>query len=167
MKSRRRWPARVTLGYIAILACSFAAAMIAGWSSLAEGMEGSAYDSMFRVQPSPARKPTSVVLAIDERTLSQTGGMRNFRGTLAEVLRRLRQDEPAVVAIDSVLADAVDPQTDGALEKSLADTPNLVLGADVVPGLGHWEDPLPVFARHAKRIGHVHASPDPVSRKLP
>ena len=66
MKSRRQWPGRVTLGYIAILSASFAVAMIAGWTSLAEGMEGSAYDWLFSVQPPAPVNATSVVLAFDD-----------------------------------------------------------------------------------------------------
>jgi signal transduction histidine kinase len=141
--------------------------MIAGWSSLAEGMEGSAYDWMFRLQPPAPVHPTSVVLAIDERTLAETGGMRNFRRTLTETLRQLQKDKPAMVAIDAVLSDAVDPATDAELEQALAAVPNLILGSDVVPGTNGWEDPLPAFRQHAKAVGHVHAAPDPVSRKLP
>src|SRR5215207_10100238 len=109
MKSRRQWPGRVTLGYIAILSASFAVAMVAGWSSLAEGMEGSAYDWMFRVQPPPPVHASSVVLAFDEEALSRTGGMRNLRRTLADTLKRIANQQPSVVAIDIVLSDKGDP----------------------------------------------------------
>src|SRR3954453_8159859 len=144
MRSRRQWPGRVTLGYIGVLSAAFILAMIAGWSSLAEGMEGSAYDWMFRLQPPAPVHATSIVLAFDERTMGQTGGMRNFRQTLTETLRRLQKDRPAVVAIDAVLSDAVDPLTDAALEQALANTPNVILGSDVA-GANRWEDPQPVF----------------------
>lgn len=141
--------------------------MIAGWSSLADGMEGSAYDWMFRLQSPAPVNASSLVLAVDERTLSETGGMRNLRATLTDTLRRLHKDEPLVVAIDAVLADAIDTNTDAALERALADTHNLILGSDIIPGADRWEDPLPAFLQHAKAVGHVHAAPDPVSRKLP
>lgn len=167
MRSRKQWPGRVTLGYIAVLSGAFVIAMIAGWSSLAEGMEGSAYDWMFRLQPPPRAEATSIVIAIDERTLVETGGMRNFRRTLTATLHKLNAGQPSVVAIDAVLADTVDEETDAALEQELAATPNLVLGSDVIPGVDRWEDPLPRFRSHAKAVGHVHAAPDPVSRKLP
>ena len=54
MKSRKQWPGRVTLGYISILTAAFSLAMMAGLSTLAEGMEGSAYDWMFRCSLQPA-----------------------------------------------------------------------------------------------------------------
>jgi signal transduction histidine kinase len=167
MKSRKPWPGRVTLGYISILTAAFLVAMIAGLSTLAEGMEGSAYDWMFRVQPPASAQATSVVLAFDERTLNATGGMRNTRRTLADTLLRLRENKPAVVAIDIALPDAGDPADDAALARALAATPNLILGSDVLPGGEKWEDPLPLFRQYAKVIGHVHAAPDPVNRKLP
>ena len=99
-------------------------------------------------------------------TLAETGGMRNFRRTLAETLGRLQDDKPAVVAIDTVLSDASDPRDDAALEQALAAIPNLILAATLSRD-ERWEDPLPAFRRHAKAVGHVHAAPDPVSRKLP
>ncbi len=169
MKSRRQWPGRVTIGYIAVLSAAFLVAMIAGWSSLAEGMEGSAYDWMFRVNAPATIEPSSVIVAFDEKTLNQTGGMRNLRRTLADVLTRIRQEKPAVVAIDVGLYDAADPSDpdDAALEKALAETPNLILASDILPGEDRWEDPSPRFGKHAKAVGHVHAAPDPVSRKLP
>jgi signal transduction histidine kinase len=167
MKSRRQWPGRVTLGYIAVLATAFILAMIAGWSSLADGMEGSAYDWMFRLQSPAPVNASSVVLAIDERTLSETGGIRNLRATLAATMRQLKKAGPSVVAIDAILADAIDAGTDTELERALADTPNVVLGSDIIPGANRWEDPLPKFRKHANAVGHVHAAPDPVSRKLP
>ncbi|HYI97860.1 MAG TPA: CHASE2 domain-containing protein [Bryobacteraceae bacterium] len=169
MKSRRQWPGRVTVGYIAVLSAAFLVAMIAGWSSLAEGMEGSAYDWMFRVNPPPKIEPSSVIVAFDERTLNRTGGMRNLRRTLADVLTRIRQERPAVVAIDVGLYDSANPSDpeDAALEKALAEMPNLVLASDILPGENRWEDPAPRFRKHASAVGHVHAAPDPVSRKLP
>jgi signal transduction histidine kinase len=167
MKSRKQWPARVTAGYISILAVAFSVAMIAGWSSLAAGMEGSAYDWMFGVQAPAAGPASSVVLGFDEHTLNRTGGMRSLRRTLAQTLERVARQKPAVVAIDIVLPDAGDPAEDLALGRALALTPNLVLASDILPGTPRWEDPLPQFRRHAKAVGHVHAAPDPVSRKLP
>lgn len=152
-----------------MLAVALLVALFAGWGSLAEGMEGSAYDWMFRAQPAHDTATSSVVLAFDERSLSLTGGMRNLRRTLADVLVRLSAEGPAVVAIDIGLSDAGDPSdpADAALAKALEGTPNLILGSDVTPGTGRWEDPQPAFLQHAKALGHVHAAPDPVSRKLP
>jgi signal transduction histidine kinase len=142
-------------------------AMLAGWSSLAESMEGSAYDWMFRLQPPEPAPATSVVLAFDEDALRQIGGMRNVRRTLAETLLRVQREKPAVVAIDIVLPDSGDPAETAALEKALASTPDLILGSGVLPGGKQWEDPDPAFRKQAEAIGHVHAAPDPVSRKLP
>jgi signal transduction histidine kinase len=168
MKSRKQWPGRVTAGYISILAAAFSVAMIAGWTSLAEGMEGSAYDWMFRAHaPASGASASSVVLAFDEQALNRTGGMRNVRSTLSNTLLRLGKQEPAVVAIDIVLPDRGDPTDDATLAAALAATPNLILASDILPGGQQWEDPLPEFRRHAKAVGHVHAAPDPVSRKLP
>ena len=167
MKSRRQWAGRITPGYVAILTASFLVAMAAGWTSLADGMDGSAYDWLFRVQPPPPLQASSVVLAFDEIALSRTGGMRNLRPTLAATLNRVAEQRPAVVAIDVVLADRGDSADDALLREAMAATPNLVLASDVVPGTNQWEEPGPEFRKYATAVGHVHAAPDPVSRKLP
>ena len=134
MKSRKQWPGRVTLGYIAVLATAFCLAMMAGWSSLADGMEGSAYDWMFRCSLR-AGEASSVVLAIDEHTLSETGGMRNLRAhtrrhAAAASRKRSRRCR------NRRYSGGCDRCEYGRRrsQKALADTPNLILGSDVIPG---------------------------------
>jgi signal transduction histidine kinase len=159
---------RITAGYVLILSASFAAAILAGWTSLAARMDGEAYDWMFRVQPPQASSPKSAVLAIDEATLKAHGGMRNVRSTLAGALDRLIVIQPPAIAIDVILSDDVrDPAQDAMLEHSLERSNNVILASELMPQTGVWEDPLPRFRRHSRAVGHIHAAPDPVSRVLP
>jgi signal transduction histidine kinase len=159
-------PGRVTLGYLCVLAGSFTAAMIAGWTPLANRIDGSAYDWMFQLQPPQPWAPTSVILAIDETTLAQTGGTRHLRRTLAEGLERLRAVQPKAVAVDVILSDEADPAEDAVLEAAFRQTPNLVLPSDLIPKSNRWEEPLPRFRQYAAAVGHVHADPDPICRSL-
>lgn len=142
-------------------------AMIAGWTSLAEGMDGSAYDWIFKVHRSTPANASSVVLAFDEAALGQTGGMRNIRRTLAATLKRIASEAPSVVAIDIILSDKGDPLEDEELRSALSRTRNLVLASDVIAGTQTWEEPEPSFKATAAAVGHVHAAPDPVCRRLP
>ncbi len=130
-------------------------------------MDGDAYDWLSRLHPADHAAPSVVVLALDEQTLVRTGDMRHIRATLADTLRRIGPAHPSAVAIDVILAGPNDPPEDDALEAALAATPNVVLGAEIIPGAGCWEEPLDRFAKHAAAVGHVHAEPDPVSRVLP
>jgi signal transduction histidine kinase len=155
---------RITAGYTLVLVASFLVALVAGWSSLASRMDGTAYDWMFRVQPPEATAARSAVVAIDEDALAEYGGMAHIRFTLARLLERLQT--PQVIAIDVILADESDRTQDRALENALADRRNVILATDLVPNQGRWEEPLQRFRRHAAAVGHIHAAPDPVSRVL-
>jgi signal transduction histidine kinase len=65
-----------------------------------------------------------------------------------------------------ILSDEADRSEDGALERAFARTPNLILASDLIPNTTRWEEPLPVFRKHAAAVGHVHADPDPICRAL-
>ena len=159
-------PSRVTLGYIGVLAGALLVAIVAGWTPLANRIDGSAYDWMFQLQPPPPWESDSVILAIDEDTLAHSGGMRRLRTELAAGLQRISTVHPKTVAIDLILSDESDTTEDAALEAAFRVTPNLVLGSDLIPNTTRWEEPLPRFRKYAAAVGHVHADPDPICRTL-
>src|SRR5205807_835653 len=112
----------------------------------------------------------SIILAIDEESLSTMGGNRGTRNALAEALERIRNASPKVVAVDVILAEADEESSDAALEAAFQHTPNLVLGADLLPNGKQWEDPIPRFRKWAVSVGQVYAdldSFDAVSRAIP
>jgi signal transduction histidine kinase len=164
---RSAGPRRTTAGYIVVLLAAFAVALIAGWSDLATRMDGEAYDWMYAMQGAGSEPPaTSVVLAFDERSLSQ-GGLAGLRPALIRTLRHVAAAGPAVVAIDVILADATDPGTDAELARVLRRLPKLVLASEVLPETEQWERPREQFLRPGVAVGHAHARPDPVSRVIP
>lgn len=158
---------RVTPGYVLVLAASLLIAVGAGWTALAARMDRDAYDWMLRNQTARERQPQSMVLAIDEQTLRDTGGMRNVRRTLAELLELLIPAGPIAIPIDILLSDTGDAAENAPLAAVLRRAPNVVLAADLLPDNKGWEEPLPSFREAAKAVGHVRAAPDPVSRVLP
>jgi signal transduction histidine kinase len=159
--SRRR-----AAGYLAVLGASFMLAMAAGW--LGTQIDNNAYDWMFRrVRPGTA-DPQSILLAIDEQSLTRLGGMRGLRGFIAEGLERVAASRPKAVAVDLIFADEGDPDQDAALEAALAKLPGLVLGCDMIDEGRRWEHPIPRFGQRAAAVGHVHAEPgDGVCRQVP
>ncbi|HET8547027.1 MAG TPA: CHASE2 domain-containing protein [Bryobacteraceae bacterium] len=158
-------PGFITWGYAGALAACVLAAVIVGWLAIATAIDGDIYDWLFRLQPSERARTQSVVLAIDEATLSRYGGVPQTRAIIADTLERIADAGPSVVAVDVILRDKT--AEDARLAAALARTPNVVLAADILPGTSTWEDPLPAFRAHAAAVGHVHAEPDPVSRVLP
>jgi signal transduction histidine kinase len=160
---------RQAAGYVALLAACLLVSLAAGWTTLGIQFDNDVYDFLFRLSPGPASLPRSVVLGIDERTLSRMGGIRGIRRIVASGLESLAALQPRVVVLDLILAEPGDPADDDLLEAAMRRTPNLVLATDLLRD-GDWEDPLPRFRRYAAATGHVHADPDPydnVMRRIP
>ena len=144
-----RFPFRLawnsTASYVGLLAASFGLALFISYI-FGPQINDYAYDSMFRAYrpPKPAH-PESVVLAIDELTLMDCGGIRGIRRPIARAFRLLAPVQPKAVAIDVILADR-NPAEDAALAEAFHATPNLVLSTELIDGGRIWEDPRPEFA---------------------
>jgi signal transduction histidine kinase len=169
MKSNLRWRGRGR-SYL-ILALLVLASAIAGlalsWTAFGSQIGQYAYDFLFRLEPPRPWQPSSIVLAIDEPTMTKYGGLIGMRAALADGLDRIAPAHPAVVAVDVILAEP--GQADDRLEAAFAHTPNLVLSCDMQPDGGRWEEPIPRFRKYAVAVGEVHADLDKydaVSRDL-
>ena len=147
---------------------SAAAGLGFSWTSFGEQFDKYAYDFLFRTEQPAPWQPSSIVLAIDERTLTKYNGLAGRRAALADGLERVEAARPAAVVVDIILAE---PQPDDEkLEAAFAKAPRLVLSADMPPDGSSWEDPIPRFRRYASAVGEVHAdldSQDAVSRDIP
>lgn len=155
----RRWKSTAT--YAGLLAAAFVAGVAASYKFGAQ-LDNFAYDQMFlRYQPR-AWNPESVILAIDEQTLADCGGLAGIRKPLAEGLRLAAAAHPKAVAVDLILADRKSGEEERKVDAELADafchTPNLVLSAELAQG--RFEDPLPQFRACSPAVGHVYASQD-------
>ena len=166
--ARLNW--KSTASYVALLAAAFVVAVVGSWMFGAQ-LDNYAYDYMFRLyQPQPWQ-PQSVLLAIDERTLSAIpGGIHAIRQPLAAALRLVAPASPKAVAVDVILAErSQDPAVDAALAQAFQATPNLVLSCELIDDGRQWEEPLAEFRRGAA-LGHVYADPDKndsVTRAIP
>ena len=161
---RRAWQGRAA--YIGLLAAAFVLGAVAKWHQF----DNYSYDFLFRQYPQRFSPSQSVILDIDEATLSAVGGMRHIRGPLAKALTLVAAARPKAVAVDVILTDRGDPTEDSELADALCRTPNLVLSSLLMDNPVRWEDPKPEFARCAAKIGHVHAEPDEndsITRSIP
>jgi len=152
------------------MAASVLLSLALSWSTaLGRQFDNFGYDFLFRlIQPEPWA-PASIVLSIDQPTLTKYGGNTGIRTAVADGLERIQAAHPAAVAVDVILADTSTPDVDLRLENALAMTPNLVLASYLLENQT-WNSPLPRFARHAFAIGQVQASfdhYDAVSREVP
>jgi signal transduction histidine kinase len=155
---RVRWNSTVT--YIALLAASFAVAVVIS-TNYGKRIDDWAYDSMFGVREYVPEHPQAMVLAIDELTLMDCGGIRGVRKPLARALDILANAHPKAVAVDVILADRSEPADDGALASALKRLPNVVLASELIDNDRMWEDPRAEFLTDKEtRLGHVSAAPD-------
>lgn len=156
--------------YWGLLSIALVLGFLGSLTPLADQTNKNVYDYFFRTYQPPPWTLSSVILAIDEKTLREFNGMRGVRGALAKGLQLIREAHPKAVAVDVILADTNggDQAEDDALEAAFAATPRLVLPCDLAgPYLSaQWEDPIPRFKRHAAAVGEVHAglADDAVSR---
>lgn len=161
-------PGKLDIPYVGLVAGAFALAVFLAAFAGAQ-IDNNAYDWMFRFyRPAPWQTET-ILLAVDEDSLTEFHGLRNIRTPLAEGLERIAAAKPRAMAVDLILADR-DDAADARLERAFALTPNLVLACQLKADGARWEEPLERFARHAAAVGHVHAEPDrldAVGRALP
>jgi signal transduction histidine kinase len=166
--ARLNW--KSTASYVALLAAAFVVAVVGSWMFGAQ-LDNYAYDYMFRLYRPTPWQPQSVLLAIDERSLSAIpGGIHGIRLPLAQALRLIAPASPKAVAVDVILAErSQDPAVDAALAQAFHATPNLVLSCELIDDGREWEEPLKEFRRGAA-LGHVYADPDKndsVTRAIP
>lgn len=177
MKLSVRWRSGTSLrfsGFIshlilaALVLISAAGALVLDWSAFGRQIDQYAYDFFFRLEQPPSWQPSSIILAIDNRTLTKYGGLLGMRAALADGLARIQPAHPVAVVVDIILPEGGD--ADDKLEAAFARTHNLVLSSDMQPDGTQWEEPIPRFRRYAAGVGEVHADLDKfdaVSRDLP
>jgi CHASE2 domain-containing sensor protein len=161
-----------TAGYVAGVTGCFAIAMVAAWTSPATRIDNQAYDWMLAHSAEERWTPQSVVVAIDEKTLTARGGIRNLRNILSETLDRIAGAQPRAVVSDVLLNDAGELVEDKRLAASLRATHNLILPCDVIRDAAgpRWESPLAEFRESATALGHVDLEvdrSDGVVRRVP
>jgi signal transduction histidine kinase len=149
-----------------MLAC-VGASIVFGWSKLASRLDGEAYDWMFTENRVPAANQKSIILAVNEQSLIAMGGTRNLRTHLADALLAVCSAKPLAVAVDLMLSSDDEPKVDEQLAKAFRACPSVILGTDIMRDTGTWEAPTARFRDAAAALGHVHADPDPVSRRIP
>ncbi len=156
-------PRRVPDGavYAAIGCFSAVAAILVSFTSLGIQFDNNVGDWLSRLHPLRAPARRAAVLAFDERTLMEFGGIRDLRRTLGRALERLADAQPAAVAVDITLAEPGDPAADAALERVFARLPHLVLACEMTPDGKLWQDPPRGFVKPGVALGHVNALPGP------
>jgi len=160
------------VAYVAVVTGCFAVGMLAALTSFAVRIDHYAYDLMLGWQADEIWTPQSVIVAIDEQTLSAGHGVPHIRQIETEALDKIAAAKPKAVALDITLHDDVDEVDDKRLAAALRGIKNLILPSDemIVNNLRRWEDPSPQFMEPTTHLGHVHleiTDVDGVRRQIP
>ena len=152
-----------------VLASAFIGVAVS-WTSFGQQFDKYAYDFLFRLEPPHPWQPTSIILAIDEKTIHKYGYPSGLRTALADGLERIQPAHPAAVAVDITLDGPGDDKAiDTRLQHAFSRTHNLVLSCALSPDGSGWDDPSPLFRKYAVSVGQTHAALDTydaVSRDL-
>ena len=153
--------------YGGLLGIALIGGLLVSWTPPAHEIDHYCYDFFFRLHTPPPWPLQSVILGIDEETMSAVGGVGGIRRALASGLELIAPAVPRAVAVDIILADP-GPDDEG-LGRAFRKIPNLVLSSDLLAG-GLWDDPIPRFRALAAGIGQVHAALDrydAINREVP
>ncbi|WEK58481.1 MAG: CHASE2 domain-containing protein [Candidatus Brevundimonas phytovorans] len=151
-------------------------ALLVGWLALtpvADRADNLVYDGLIRLQDGPA-DPSIVIIAIDDRSLSELGRWPWPRTLHAALIERLSQARPRAVAYDVLFTEPAAAADDVALADALtrAGDVHLPLLVDA-PGQNGaaWQvsAPAPDLAKAAAGLGHVNmiVDGDGVIRRAP
>src|SRR5258708_2202056 len=126
VESKARTPSYATLA--GLMAAALVVAGALSLTAFAQAMNGYAYDFLFRLLPPATWQPESIILAIDEATLTKYSGVAGIRGALAAGLERIAPAKPAAGGSDIVLAhQSPGPGVYHTLERAFAVTPKPVV----------------------------------------
>ena len=99
--------------------------LIAGWSAYGNRINHIFYDLYFRQRGPQPVSGNIVIVGIDDATLAEYGPPPLDRSRLAEGIELLRQAQPRLIALDVLLSDPGDRESDQALEHALANQSRL------------------------------------------
>lgn len=107
-----------------------------------------------------------VVVAIDDRAVSEIGNWPWNRKRHAELIEQLANYKPKIILFDVLFVDPSDEQSDAELAEAIGASGNVIL-AHSITRAPNTEDttqplmPLAPFAQAAQSAGHVFVAPDP------
>src|ERR1700747_923501 len=91
-----------TFAYTGLLTVAFIVAIVASWTPLGTRIDNYVYDTIFLLYQPPPWQTESIVLAIDEPSLANFGGLPGLRLALAEGLQAIAPASPRAVGGDVI-----------------------------------------------------------------
>ncbi len=150
--------------WFALAAATLLLVVLAWQQEWTHRLDASLLDFATELRPGE-RSDEIVMVAIDDRGLSEIGNWPWDRARHADLIEQLAVHEPKLVVFDILFLDPIDPEGDQRLADAIAEAGNVMLPHTFGPAAGTEAElepilPLPSFASAAAGIGHVSVQPD-------
>ncbi|QJF49661.1 CHASE2 domain-containing protein [Roseobacter ponti] len=157
----RRWLALcAALAGAALWSLALAVPHMQGDTRVTQSIDYRLLDLRHRLAGVQETDPAVVIVAVDDETLATDAASGDNRQRLARIIRNIAASGARGLALDVVLADEGDPETDAALAGALGALPTAIAAAARFSGdESEVLLPQPVF-REAARVGVVNLSAD-------
>jgi CHASE2 domain-containing sensor protein len=115
---------RLSAAVIALTAIAIGLALFLWDPTPLQKLELGTIDTRFSIRGSSGPDSRTLLVAVDDRTLRRLGGQGGVlpRARYAPLLRRIHQDDPAVIALDVIFQGKKDPGNDQPLLGAIGDT---------------------------------------------
>ncbi len=150
--------------WLALAAATLALVILAWQQDWTHRLDASLLD--FATELRPGETTDKIVLvAIDDRGLSEVGNWPWSRARHADLIEQLAAHDPELIVFDILFLDPIDPDGDARLAESIGAAGNVLLPHAFGPKAGTANElapilPLPALANAAAGIGHVSVRPD-------
>src|SRR6516165_5382396 len=157
--------------WLALSAIVFALGAVLSLTYPIEELSRRLNDLYFRLRGTQPTSQQVALVVIDDASISRYGRWPWSRILLARLVRAASAQGPLALGLDIILSEPQEEAADSDLGEALGSAGNVVLATKIAASPEHsvWVEPLPLFARRAAGIGHVHAvlGPDGICRSVP
>jgi len=153
---------KALLGAVAASCFVAVAILLLSWTTPFSGLNSTAYDFTLRLAGPVSIQSPTLIVGIDNDSLSRIGRWPWSREKLALLIDSIGRAKPRTIAVDVLLDDRTTSEADHKLAIAIANSGPTVLAAhmDRVQGTERWLQPDPLFLQTHVRLGHVHTDPD-------
>lgn len=150
--------------WLALAAATLALVILAWQQDWTHRLDASLLDFATELRPGETNDKI-VLVAIDDRGLSEVGNWPWGRARHADLIEQLAAHDPELIVFDILFLDPIDLDGDARLAEAIGAAGNVLLPHAFGPKPGTASElapimPLPSFANAAAGVGHVSVRPD-------
>lgn len=143
---KRRLPDRLIVATVVALALTILVSVLESWPSFAD-LNDWTYDFLVNHGTYAPVSQDIVFVDFDDATFAKINEFPIPRSTIAKVIERVGQANPAVIGLDMLLSEARNADEDAAMQRALTTAGNVVIAAQAPTGQLPAVLPMPMFCQ--------------------